>query len=86
MHMKKNWIAELELTLQASQYQTILGKNEKVQNYDQSFSQSILYGAVEKKITTLSEDSFSTSPCHQRWFQMDWYKQLGLVATVYCKI
>jgi hypothetical protein len=36
----------------------VLGEGEKVQNYDQSFSQTILYGEVQKKITTLNEDIF----------------------------
>ncbi|MCK5068777.1 MAG: beta-galactosidase, partial [Bacteroidales bacterium] len=36
----------------------VIGEGEKVQNYDQSFSQTILYGEVQKKITTLNEDIF----------------------------
>ncbi len=37
----------------------VLGKNEKVQNYDQSFSQELVYGNVVKNITTHDEDIFS---------------------------
>ena len=59
---EKNWIAELGINITGVTMPTVLGKNEKVQNYDQSFSQSILYGAVEKKITILSEDIFSNEP------------------------
>ncbi len=36
----------------------ILGKGEKEQNYDQSFSQAILYGDVKKKITCKPENIF----------------------------
>ncbi|GAI77438.1 unnamed protein product, partial [marine sediment metagenome] len=36
----------------------VIGEGEKVQNYDQSFSQTILYGEVQKKITTLNKDIF----------------------------
>jgi hypothetical protein len=36
----------------------VLGEGEKVQNYDQSFSQKILYGDVLQKITTLNMDIF----------------------------
>ena len=35
------------------------GRGEKVQNYDQSFSQAVLYGDVRKKITCEAEDIFS---------------------------
>ena len=55
---EKNWIAELGINITGVTVPPILGKNEKIQNYDQSFSQSILYGAVEKKITTVNEDIF----------------------------
>lgn len=37
----------------------VLGKNEKTQNYDQSFSQEIVYGNVVKNITILDKDVFS---------------------------
>jgi hypothetical protein len=59
---EKNWIAEFGINVTGVTVPTILGKGEKVQNYDQSFSQSIIYGAVEKKITTLSEDIFANEP------------------------
>jgi len=59
---ERNWIAELGINITGVTVPTIVGKSEKVQNYDQSFSQSILYGAVEKKIKTVSEDIFSNEP------------------------
>ena len=59
---ERNWIAELGIDITSVRLPTIVGKSEKVQNYDQSFSQSILYGPVEKKIKTLSEDIFSNEP------------------------
>jgi hypothetical protein len=37
----------------------VIGKAEKEQNYDQSFSQAILYGEVRKKITCENEDLFA---------------------------
>jgi hypothetical protein len=37
----------------------VIGQGEKMQNYDQSFSQAILYGEVRKKITCINEDLFA---------------------------
>ncbi|MEA1996861.1 MAG: beta-galactosidase, partial [Gemmatimonadota bacterium] len=37
----------------------VLGAGELVQNYDQSFSQTIVYGEVEKEILTLDQDIFA---------------------------
>jgi hypothetical protein len=39
----------------------VIGEGERKQNYDQSFSQVLLYGEVRKKITCLSEDLFKGS-------------------------
>ena len=59
-----NMISELGITITDVTLPPVLGEGEKVQNYDQSFSQNILYGDVQKKITTLSKDIFenNTSP------------------------
>jgi hypothetical protein len=37
----------------------VLGKAEKIQNYDQSFSQAVLYGEVSKKITCPNNGLFA---------------------------
>ena len=56
---ENNKIAEFGITITDVTYPPVLGKAEKVQNYDQSFSQAILYGAVERKMTTVGEDIFA---------------------------
>jgi hypothetical protein len=40
---------------------SVLGSAEKKQNYDQSFSQAIIYGNVRRKIITLDKDIFAES-------------------------
>lgn len=56
---ENNQIAKLGLNITNVTLPPVLGKTEKVQNYDQSFSQKIVYGDVSKNITTLNEDIFS---------------------------
>ena len=51
-----NMISEFGITITDVTLPPVIGEGEKVQNYDQSFSQSILYGEVQKKITTLNQD------------------------------
>ncbi len=51
-------ISELGITITGVIYPSIIGEGEKVQNYDQSFSQKIIYGDTQKKITVLSKDIF----------------------------
>ena len=53
---ENNLISELGITITDVTLPPVIGEGEKVQNYDQSFSQSILYGDVQKKITTLNQD------------------------------
>jgi hypothetical protein len=55
---KNNKISELGITITEVNYPNIVGSGEKEQNYDQSFSQKVLYSQTEKKIETLSEDIF----------------------------
>lgn len=54
-----NQVAELGVKITNVILPPVLGKSEKVQNYDQSFSQQIVYGDVKKNITTVDEDIFS---------------------------
>jgi hypothetical protein len=56
---ENNKIAEFGITITGVTYPPVVGSGEKVQNYDQSFSQAIMYGAVERKMTTLPEDIFA---------------------------
>jgi len=39
----------------------VLGKGERVQNYDMSISQAVVYGEVKKKIKTAKEDIFANT-------------------------
>jgi hypothetical protein len=55
---ENNMISVLGFNITDVTLPTVIGEGEKVQNYDQSFSQTILYGDVQKKITTLNEDIF----------------------------
>jgi beta-galactosidase GanA len=55
---ENNKISELGIHISDVTLPPVTGEGEKVQNYDQSFSQSILYGDVQKKITTQNEDIF----------------------------
>lgn len=56
---ENNKISELGISITNLTLPPVLGTGEKVQNYDQSFSQQIVYGDVTKKITTLNKDIFS---------------------------
>jgi len=53
-----NRISEIGINITDVTLPPVLGEGEQVQNYDQSFSQSILYGDVQKEITTLDKDIF----------------------------
>ena len=55
---ENNRISDLGFNITDVTLPPVLGEGEKVQNYDQSFSQTILYGDVQKKITTLNKDIF----------------------------
>jgi hypothetical protein len=54
-----NRISELGINITDVTLPPVIGEGEQVQNYDQSFSQKILYGDVQKKIMTLNRDIFS---------------------------
>jgi len=54
-----NQITNLGIKITDITLPPVLGKTEKTQNYDQSFSQEIVYGNVVKNITTLDKDIFS---------------------------
>ncbi|MBE9511289.1 MAG: beta-galactosidase, partial [Bacteroidetes bacterium] len=56
-----NRISELDINITDVTLPPLLGEGEKVQNYDQSFSQKIVYGEVQKEITTLSKDIFENN-------------------------
>lgn len=56
---ENNKIAELGITITDITLPPVLGTGEKKQNYDQSFSQQIIYADVTKKITTLNKDIFA---------------------------
>lgn len=58
---ENNKIAELGINITNVTLPTVLGKGEKVQNYDQSFSQKTIYGDVTKIITTVPNDIFADS-------------------------
>lgn len=55
---ENNMISEFGIKITDVTLPPVLGKGEKIQNYDQSFSQTILYGDVQKKITTRNQDIF----------------------------
>ncbi len=55
---ENNRISEFGITITDLTLPPVIGQGEKVQNYDQSFSQNMLYGDVLKKITTLPKDIF----------------------------
>ncbi len=52
---------KLGIAITGVTYPAIIGEGEKVQNYDQSFSQKIIYGDSQKKITALNKDIFEGS-------------------------
>jgi hypothetical protein len=55
---ENNRISELGIKITDVTLPPVIGEGEKVQNYDQSFSQTLLYGEVQQKITTLNRDIF----------------------------
>jgi len=55
---ENNSISELGIEITDVTLPPVIGEGEKMQNYDQSFSQKILYGEVQQKITTLDNDIF----------------------------
>lgn len=55
---ENNMLSELGFNITDVTLPPVLGEGEKVQNYDQSFSQKILYGEVQQKITTIDNDIF----------------------------
>jgi len=59
-----NRISEIGINITDVTLPPVIGEGEKVQNYDQSFSQSVIFGDVQKKMTTLNKDIFkeSTTP------------------------
>ena len=56
---ENNRIADFGITITGVTLPPVVGQAEKAQNYDQSFSQAILYGEVQKKITCTQEDVFA---------------------------
>lgn len=56
---ENNQITNLGIKITDVTLPQVLGKTEKTQNYDQSFSQEIVYGNVVKNIATLDKDIFS---------------------------
>ena len=58
---ENNHIADFGIKINNVTLPVVLGQADKNQNYDQSFSQPLLYGEVLKKITCNNEDIFSES-------------------------
>ena len=56
---QNNRIGDFGITVEGITLPPVVGQAEKEQNYDQSFSQSILYGDVKKKITCRPENIFA---------------------------
>ena len=56
---ENNRITDFGITIIGVTLPPVVGKAEKAQNYDQSFSQAIIYGEVRKKITSVHEDIFT---------------------------
>ena len=56
---ENNRIKDLGITVSNVTLPPVVGQAEKSRNYDQSFSQAILYGEVRKKITCTNEDVFA---------------------------
>ncbi len=61
---EQNGLAGFGLTIKDVTLPPVIGQAEKTQNYDLSFSQAILYGEVQRKITCANEDLFggNTTP------------------------
>ncbi len=53
-----NAVGDFGLHINGVTLPPVIGTGEKEQNYDQSFSQSILYGEVRKTVTTQKQDVF----------------------------
>ena len=58
---ENNRISELGFNITDVTLPPVIGEGGKVQNYDQSFSHTILYGEVQKKITILNTDIFKAN-------------------------
>jgi hypothetical protein len=58
---ENNRISESGISITGVTLPPVLGSAEKKQNYDQSFSQAILYGEVQRSITTIDKDIFVNS-------------------------
>ncbi|HAM10628.1 MAG: hypothetical protein A2X05_15240 [Bacteroidetes bacterium GWE2_41_25] len=58
---ENNRVADFGITISGVTLPAVTGQAEKTQNYDQSFSQAILYGEVREKITCINDDLFSDS-------------------------
>jgi len=56
---EKNSIADFGITISGVTLPSVTGQGERIQNYDQSFSQAVLYGISPKKITCTNEDLFA---------------------------
>lgn len=56
-----DYISELDINITGVTHPSIIAEGEKVQNYDQSFSQKIIYGESQKKITVLNKGIFEGS-------------------------
>ncbi len=59
---ENNKIGDLGIIIKDVTLPPVIGKGEKEQNYDQSFSQAIIYGNVQKKVSTLVKDIFKNNP------------------------
>jgi hypothetical protein len=56
---ENNRMADFGITITGITLPPIIGHGEKKQNYDQSFSQAVLYGEVSKEIKCPNEDLFA---------------------------
>jgi hypothetical protein len=56
---ENNRIGDFGINIHDVTLPPVIGQAEKTQNYDQSFSQAILYGEVQKKITCGNDDLFA---------------------------
>jgi beta-galactosidase GanA len=55
---ENNMLADFGITIKSVMLPPVTGEGERIQNYDQSFSQTTLYGEVREKITCINEDLF----------------------------
>jgi hypothetical protein len=53
-----NMLSELGIAVTDVTLPPVVGEGEQVQNYDQSFSQKLIYGEVQKEMTTNNKDIF----------------------------